>query len=315
MDPHGPSSVLTNQLDQSKLITLDEDKLYLDGNTESNINNYGLVAETNDSIFYLDIEKNTLCRTDRDLSYQVVLFDQDSEKGKDTINVIGDWVFFRQGKEIKRMKIDGSNVNHLFTGYSIQMHVVGNWIYFLNLSDSSKLYKMDVNGQNREVLCDKEVYDMAIYDGKIYYSYDYKKESYLEVMNLDGTGKQLLINVKTRNMVVDKDYIYYNDVDDKLYRLSLKSNSVEALSTELIMKFVKDDHWIFYTLKAPIDSRERFKGLYRMNLDGSNVVALNSDVYLDELGLGISEDWIFYGSLSRSGTPRSTDRIKKDGSY
>lgn len=99
IDPHGPSPVLTNQLDQSKLITLDEDDLYLDGNTESNINNYGLVAETNDSIFYLDMEKNSLCRTDKDLNHQIVIFDQDAEKGKDTINVVGDWVFFRQGEE------------------------------------------------------------------------------------------------------------------------------------------------------------------------------------------------------------------------
>lgn len=283
----------------------------LDGNTESNINNYGLVAETKDSIFYT--QETYLYRTDRNFSNQIVLNSRGGGIGKNTINVVDDWVFFRQGKEIKRMKNDGSNIDRIFKGYSLHMHVVGNWIYFINVSDDSKIYKMDVNGQNREILCDKDINDMAIYDDKIYYSYEYNKESFLGVMNLDGTGKQLLSNIKTRNMIVDKGYIYYlNDVDEKLYRIELKNNLIEELSDKKILKFCKDDNWIFYTLKAPKDSDWRFKGLYRMDIDGSNVLALDREIYLDELGIGITEDWIFYVSTNGTDYPR-LKRIKKDG--
>jgi len=129
-----------NRLDQIEQIAIEDPSL--DGNTQSNINNYGLVAETNDSLFY--IKDHAVCRADKDFGNQVVLFDQDSGEGKDTINVVSDWVFFRQGKEIKRMKNDGSYVDRISSGYSLQMHVVGNWIYFINLSDASKIYKMDI---------------------------------------------------------------------------------------------------------------------------------------------------------------------------
>lgn len=297
------------QLNQIENIVIEN--IALDGNNESNINNYGLVAETKDLIFYT--QETYLYRTDKDFRNQVVLINQGDGKGKDTINVVDDWIFFRQGKEIKRMKNDGSKIDRIFKGYSLHMHVVGNWIYLINLNDNSKIYKMDVNGQNRDILCDKEVNDMAIYDNKIYYSYKYNKESYLEVMNTDGTGKQLLANIKTRNMVVDKGYIYYlNDVDEKLYRIELENNSIEELSDNKILKFCKDDNWIFFTLKAPKDSAWRFKGLYRMDIDGSNVLALDSENYLDEVGIGITEEWVFYVSTNGTNHP-ILKRIKKDG--
>lgn len=298
-----------HQLDQIEQIVLEQ--LTLEGNTQSNTNNYGLVAETKDSIFY--IKENAVCRADKDFRNQLVIFDQDSDTGKDSINVVGDWAFFRQGKEIKRMKKDGSNVNRIFSGYSTQMHVVGNWVYFMNLSDDCKIYKMDVNGQKREILCNQVVRGMTVYDGKIYYSYESKEDGYLEVMNLDGTGKQLILNIKAINMVVDKEYIYYlNYVDNHLYRVKLIDNSIEQLSNKEIMKFCKDNDWIFYTLKAPKESNGRFKGLYRVDLDGSNGLTLDSESFLEEVGMGITKEWIF--SVSSNGTNGSIlSKLKKDG--
>lgn len=60
------------------------------------------------------------------------------------------------------------------------------------------------------------------------------------------------------------------------------------------------------------DLDQRYKGLYRMDIDGSNVLVLDSEVYLEEVGIGISEDWIFYVSTNRPTHP-ILNRIKKDG--
>jgi hypothetical protein len=114
-------------------------------------------------------------------------------------------------------------------------------------------------------------------------------------------------------MIVDKDYIYYlQRQDNKLYRLNLENNKKETLSDEKIMKFCKDETWIFYTLKVEGDSHERFKGLYRMDLDGSNLLVLDSDVYLEEVGLGITEDWICFVPSNSSEFSR-LNRMSKDG--
>lgn len=280
------------------------------GNTEGNINNYGMVAETEDSIYYVKDYK--IYKSDKDLKNEVIIFDERANFGKDTINVVEDWLFYREGKEIIRMKADGTNYEIIYIGYSIHMQVVGNWIYFISLDNDRKICKIDVNGQNKQFLSDKNIEDMAVYDGKIYYSYNNKDDGFLEVMNIDGTDKQFLSNIRTRNMIVGKEYIYYlDDVEEILYRMNLKDKTKEQLSNRQILKFIKDYNFIYYTLKAPDNSDWMFKGLYRMDVDGSNVVALDDVIYLDEVGMGATEDYIFYVATDGKEKP-SLRVIRKD---
>jgi len=276
---------------------------YSIGNTEGNINNYGMVAETDDSIYFVRDYK--IYKTDKELKNEIIVVDEPANLGKDTINVVEDWIFYRRGKEINRVKTDGKGYEILFIGYSLHMQVVGNWIYFNSVDDDSKICKIDVNGQNKQFLSDGDIKDMAVYDGKIYYSYKNKEEGFLEVMNMDGSNKQFLSNIRTRNMIVDEEYIYYlDDIEEKLYRMNLKDKTREPLSNEQILKFIKDDSHIYYTLKTPDDSDWRFKGLYRMNIDGSNVVSLDGDTYLDEMGMGVTKDYIFYVAANGKEQPR-----------
>ena len=281
------------------------------GNIEGNINNYGLVAETAEFIYYAN--DSSLYKSDKDLENEAVLIDKPGNLGKDTINVVNGWLFYRQGKEIKRARTDGTNIDTIYRGYSLHMQVVGNWIYFISLEDDRKICRIDVNGQNKEFLRNEEVDDMAIYDGKIYYSYKNQDDVYLEVINTDRTGLQRLANIKTRNMIVDEEYIYYlDDVEEILYRMSLEDKSIEKLSNEQILKFIKDDNWIFYTSKDPNNSDWRYKGLFRMNVDGSNLLALDSESYLDEEGFGVTEDYVFY--VATDGKILSSLKIiNKDG--
>lgn len=298
------------QLNNVEIITIDDNSII--GNSESNINNYGLVADTEDYIFYLD--ETSIYRSDKDFNNEILLIKEPQNKGKDSLNIVGEWVFFRQGKEIKRMKDNGENVDRIFKGYSLHMDVIGDRIYFINVSDDSKIYKMDVNGRNREVLNNKHINDMAIHNDKIYYSYEYNEEYYLEKMNLDGSEKEFITNIKTRNMIVEDSYIYYiNDIDEKLYRFDLKESLLELLSDKQILKFAIDDNWIFYTLKAEEDnSRNRFKGLYRMDTNGENILNLDIEAYLSEVGIGITDDWVFYASWYGNDMP-VLRRISKDG--
>lgn len=287
-----------------------EDEFTL-GNTEGNINNYGLVAETAESIYYTNDTK--IYKTDKDLKNEMILIDQPENLGKDTINVVEGWIFYRQGKEIRRARTDGTNIETIYRGYSLHMQVMGNWIYFISLGDDSKMCKIDVNGQNKEFLRSEGIDDMDVYDGKIYYSYENQDGVYLEAINIDRTGLQRLANIKTRNMIVDEEYVYYlDDVEEILYRMSLKDKSIEKLSDEQILKFIKDDDWIFYTLKDPNNSDWSYKGLLRMNSDGSNVMALDSENYLDESGFGITDDFVFYVSTNSKVLP-SLKIINKDG--
>lgn len=300
MDTHIVQIYNEYQLTRVEQITIDQENLF--GNTESNINNYGIVAENHEDIYY--IEDLHLYRMDKDLTNEEVILDQPTNWGKDTLNVVDDWIFYRQGNKINRIKIGSSKIETIFRGYPIQMQVIGNDIFFINLSDDEQLYKMDVNGQNRQVLHAYKTHDIAIYKNKIYYSYQEDKQDFLGVMNTDGTGKQLLTNLITRYMVADEDYIYYIDHEEGISRLELNTNRIEKLSKDRVGKFLKDDQFIFYTLSEfDEDSPWRYKGLYRMDFDGSNVLIIDDQHYLDDPGIGITEDWIFYVAMDEKNPP------------
>ncbi|GEM_PF-471700 len=274
-----------------------------EGNTEGNINNYGLVTETDEYIYYVNEFK--IYKSDRDLKNKTPLVEQPENLGKDTLNVVEGWIFYRQGNEIKRARTDGTNVETIFKGYSLHMKVVGNWIYFVSLKDDGKICRIDVNGENKSFLCNESVYDIAVYDGKIYYSYEGRDGAHLEVINTDSTGLQSLADIKTRSMIADGDYIYYiDDIDEILCRMNLKDKTVEKLSRKQVLKFIKDGGQIFYTLKDDTNnSVSRYKGLYSMNVDGSNLLDIDSECYLSETAIGVTESFVFYNSINSNGQP------------
>ncbi|MEA4847030.1 MAG: DUF5050 domain-containing protein, partial [Clostridiaceae bacterium] len=180
-------------LKQVEQISISDESIQ--GNMEGNINNYGLAVETNDSIFYIK-SISRLYRADKDFNKETGLIEKSGGKGIGRINVVDDWIFFSQDKEVKRMKIDGSDTEIIFRGsYALDLHVIGNWVYFINLGRDIKICRMDVNGRNLQDLSEKiieDIPDMAIYNNKLYYSYENGETHSLKMMNLDGSEKQVL---------------------------------------------------------------------------------------------------------------------------
>ena len=298
------------QLSRVEVINIQDNSLM--GNTINNVNNYGLVAETNDHYYY--VKGMQIFQSDKNFNNEKLVSGEPINPGRDTINVVENWVFYRQSNRINRLDVMDGSIETIFRGYSYHMQVLGNWIYFINLDDNYKPYKMDVNGQNKEVILDKEVIYMVIYVDKVYYSYQEKGQGFLESMNLDGSGKELIANVKARQMVIDNEYIYYLDFDkDELSRLKLEDGSIESLSDKRIFNYVKDNDYIFYTLKE--EQEKGFfesKGLYRVDIDGKNLKVFDNESYLD-YGLCLTEEWVFYNVLHGT-EPYGLKRVSKDGS-
>lgn len=298
-------------------ITIGDDSI--EGNTESNVNNYALIAEAGGYYYYTKNDCQ-IYRSDSNFNNETALIENNDSSGKDTINVVGDWIFFRHGNKIERIKTDGTGMDTIYRkGFSIDMRVIGNWVYFVNIPYSSgieAIYKMDVNGQNLQALSEEKVVDMAIYNDRIYYCLeDYDGIYYLKTMNLHGGEKKVLSNIATRNMVVEEENIYYIDGEDsKLYKYKICDSTVEKLSDERVGYFAVDHSWIFYTLILPEDSAWRYKGLYRMDKDGGNVIALDGESYINERSLGLLKDWVLYNSTDGDSPPKLM-RIRKDGTH
>lgn len=283
------------------------------GNSESNINNYAAISETEDSYFYMK-DNLILCRSDKAFNNEEEIINKSQGTGLGTLNVVEDWIFYRSDG-IRRMKLDGSKKETLFKGYNLDMHIVGNDIYFINISDDWKLYKMTVNGRDKRPLCDKEVFNFAIHKERIYLTYEENETNKTVSMDLDGNDiNEIYQGYYMRNLIVtDESLFFINAEDDCLYRFDLDTLELVQLTDDTIFSYVMDDQWIFFMKRENDDPEGDAQGLFRIDLDGKKLLVLDEDAISGHPDLSIVDEWVLYSANDEHQYPL-LQRIKKDGS-
>ena len=117
-----------------------------------------------------------------------------------------------QMEQIKDNKI---NTTHCRT-----LTVEGGWIYFIPDSGYGNLYKMKLDGSERQKLVDREIKEFVLYEGRIYYpwrDYDEKEnkygDGYISSIGTDGGDERQIIQLQRAcylNVVGGRIY-YIND--------------------------------------------------------------------------------------------------------
>jgi len=279
------------------------DKTGVAGNTEDNINSYGGTVESEDYFFYVK-ENLKLCRSDKNFKNEKVLINKQGGSSISYLNASGEWIFFASGKTFNRIKTDGSKQETIYNlGYLIDVHLLDNWIYFINYSDQSKLYKMDINGKNLHPLNDIEIQDFSIYDGRIYFSHEEKDgQGTLKSMDLDGKDIKTIANILPFDLVKNGDTLYYTDKRNfNLYKCHLDENSrpVKLVKKELSMFILAGDS-IYYSLRST-DVYYPGTGLYKIGLDGGPSEMISDDNSIEHLSrIG---DWLLFHSSKENEWP------------
>lgn len=98
------------------------------------------------------------------------------------------------------------------------------WIYYHSHADEDKLHKIKVDGTEKSKVSDEEfsqyIFDgqLILDDGWIYYiEHNPEKQIFvgkLYKMRTDGSEKQLVIDNLVERININKDYIFYSNVDD-----------------------------------------------------------------------------------------------------
>ncbi len=265
------------------------------GNTENNINNYGYGAEYNDHIFYVEDHQN-LVRITKDLRDKTCLIEKSSGTGVSGLNIVDDWIFYNSGKTFNRMKADGTGNKVIYKmGYLMDEHVHGNWVYFINPSDRFTVYRMDVNGQNLERFINMPIYDIAIYDNRLFYSCRNDGEGFLESVDLEGQAKRTEMNIPAEDLIRWDDHYYFKGHDDyKLYRCEIDGGrEPQVLVDGGVSSYIVTDYGIYYSLHSR-DVGYPGEGLYKTGLDGTGNTLLYDTRSVESLSrVG---DWIFFMS-------------------
>lgn len=216
------------------------------------------------------------------------------------------------------------------------------WIYYSSWSDEGHMYKIDTNGQNRQMLSDNDCYmdyaQFLYYDGYIYYSIrvpeDTEQEGCLYRIKTDGTGEEKLTDKPVRILYNAKDMSNYYTADKNgnfcmlmgekengyfsyhsdvyLYKLDTKTGEPERLIEEPVNYSSVSVYGDYIYFKYDDDTLDRAYSYYRMDKDGTNIIKVTGDIAADYLRFDVENDRIRFSSYAGSSSKAYTAGL--DGS-
>lgn len=262
------------------------------GNTISNIRNYGYSVSDGKWFYYVSpndagvlTEINKIKGNGKD---DTVLYS--TAKTIVSLNESGDYLYFIEvdtqtyfeaedsvDNKIFRIKKDGSSAtpellnDNDFANECLEMYVIDNHIYYIGTD--SNIYKMGTDGQNRELVSETKTGYIGITDKYILYNVesDIEEEYVTYIMNIDGTDQRpVLENTRLYTVGIDGNYVYYTNLDRKIYRVEIGSTEPELLYDISAYNFnLGDDGYAYYFNYADVENADYTVCLYRVKADGS----------------------------------------------
>lgn len=279
------------------------------GNTNGNLVNGARVAISGDWI-YCSLWDG-IYRMKPDGTEMEMIHSWESNTNPSALNISDGWIYFKRSSPFK-IKVDGTELQQISEfKYIGSFRVIDDWMYF------GCEYKMKTDGSNLQQMYDKRGASgktVNIVDGWIYY-YDSDNEGNDSIYKskTDGTDELKIYSGRTDIMIVDGDWIYYEEYDSKdLYKMKIDgSDSQLVVQEDGILSINVDDDWIYYSGSddAGVPS------LCKIKTDGTDKQVLYADNAND---ICIIKGWIYYdingGEDVNGKHVERLYRIKTDGS-
>jgi hypothetical protein len=224
----------------------------------------------------------------------------------------GDWVYFNNAYndwQFYKMKQDGTEKTLLSTDNVRNIHIIGDWIYYINDSEPYSPYsvpcKMKTDGTEVTYIGWTELpfSETHIVGDWIYYmTFGYE----LCKMKIDGTEQTKLsfLNSYTCLNIID-DWIYYTGADNWVYKIRTDGTDITKIIPEIWGNNLHiADSWIYYTGSNSIN---------KVRIDDTEHI----EIYLgfQPLVLNIPDDgWIYFIETDNNEEPKyNICKIRTDG--
>lgn len=246
------------------------------GNTNGNLNNFGLADEENGWIYYLheDNGNGQIYKKKLDGSLNTKISDDYGFY----INVLGDYIYYNNADDnnhIYRVKIDGTGREKLSDDVVQYIYGENRFLYYLNMEDG-KIYRFDINTKEKVKLTDDIVESSGFILDKDYIYYGYKGVCRI---NKDGSEKKAIIqdeNFMYNVVDIEEQWIYYfNDMG--LFKMKKDGSEEIQLHDGMVAWVNALDDKIYFSdvnsgcvFKVSKDGREKSKVLeevgYKINI-------------------------------------------------
>ena len=148
----------------------------------------------------------------------------------------------------------------------------GDWIYYLNIDDDEKIYKVRTDGSDRTRVNDDTSWHLNVVGDWIYYTnIDDDDEKKIYKICTDGSDRTRVNDDSSFFLNVVGDWIYYTNIDDdeKIYKIRTDGSDRTRVNDDssFFLNVVGD--WIFYENS---DDEEK---IYKIRTDGSGRQEVN----------------------------------------
>ncbi|MFL0248320.1 DUF5050 domain-containing protein [Candidatus Clostridium stratigraminis] len=188
------------------------------GNSGNNIENDGYAAEQGEWIYFVNKSAgfNSLYKVRKDGTSLKKLFDGSIQD----INVVDNRIYFlnfSSGFSVCKINTDGSGYKEIITGLLYGFTIKGNWLYY----DDKGINKINLMSLKTEKLTNVPAGSINIEDDWIYYS-NISDKNRIYKIKTDGSNNTKLTDKRTSKIIIYEDWIYFTDLGDKnspLYRM------------------------------------------------------------------------------------------------
>jgi hypothetical protein len=195
-------------------------------------------------------------------------------------DVSGDWIYGVKnnfsGSDLYKIKTDGTDKQLIVKGI-YALNVDEEWIYY---TKDMKLYKRN-KADNEEILVGYyNPHKFCIIDDNIYVT-DESKTLYRQ--NIHNGTIEKIIGDQIDSVKKYKDYLYYKNFGNILYRCREDGKDKIKLQDEPLKYFNIDDEWIYY---SDLEGK-----LYKIKIDGSQkTLLMDKKSYF----IKITDQWLYY---------------------
>lgn len=247
--------------------TVTKEKINERGNSGNNLVNYGLAAEQGEWIYYTNKSGfNSIYKMRKDGTSIKKLYDGYIE----SINVIGEWVYFSNHYRLCKIKTDGSEYTEMSNEVIANLNIIGDWVYFTN----NGLNKMKTDGSGKVKLCSDDISEFNIEGDWIYYS-NITDKNKLYKIKTDGTHRVRLTKETSQNINLLGNWIYYRNLCDNntIYKIKTDGTGREKVFNYEVNMFNVVGGSIVY-------ENWGYGGrIFKVGIDGKNDVQLTDDHY------------------------------------
>lgn len=188
------------------------------------------------------------------------------------LNVWKDWIYYINESDysgIYRMKADGSDTQIVLDQSVGNLVVYGNWMYFLNHSENQRIYKAKVDGTELTKVSETEgIFAFSLDEDWLVYA-NGQGQTMVKV-KLDGSEEQVVSAYSSTFLTTYEGWIYYGDDNTNVALSKVKLDGTE--NQKLITNFASHVH-IYQNNIYYFDGVE--DAIMRMDINGSNIIKIS----------------------------------------